>query len=385
MENFIYLCPIIGSIIILLLFKKKFVLWEYIVIISSTMLITLITILCFKHSKCSDVEYQGFYVKSVNYYESWNEWVHRRCTRTIHTGKTTRTETYDCSYCRNHPEKWVMIDNNKNEYLISKSDYDRMAKIWKTEKVFVNMNRNYYTKDGDMYFYRWNNKSNSLIPITIAKHYSNKVLGSRSVFSFESISDEEAAEYNLFKYPDIIRQKMPFPQGTKISKHTYQDALMGISCDSISKKLNYINAYYGASKFIRAYILIYRNANRDIAFKQQSYWAGGNFNECVICIGVDNENNIEWCETFSWEDVPYLSVKSKQFLNSKNNLRELNEFLNYYETLLNEKDVWKCKDAEDFKYLSIHLDNNEIVIVLIISVVIMILISIWGYFNEFEN
>ena len=384
MENFIYLCPIIGCLFVLLFFREKFAVWEYFIIIVITALITLISISIVKYGKCNDIEYRGYYIKNIKYYESWNEWVHRRCTRTVGSGENRRTVTYDCSYCRNHPEEWVMTDNEKNEYPISKDDYNRLAEIWETKRIFVDMKRNYHTKDGDMYMYNWNNNRNSIITITKANHYKNKVLGSKSVFKFDNITLDEAKEYGLFDYPKIDKQKLPGPQ-YKYTPNTFQDALIGISCDSLSKKLNYINAYYGSSKFIRTYILIYKNKDRDIAFKQQSYWAGGNFNECIICVGINDNYDIKWVEAFSWEDVPYLSVKSKQYLNGKSNLIELGEFLNYYEKLLNEKDVWICKDAEDFKYLKTDLNTNEIIIILIITAFSMICVFLWGYYNEFEK
>lgn len=389
MENLIYLIPIIASIITLVLFRKRFVWWESLIVVGVSCLITLITNLICLSTNTDDIEYLGDYVVDVRYYEPWNEWVHRRCTRQVPCGRGPngntiyRTETYDCSYCRHHSAKWEMNTKLDYSYNISKNDYNRIVRQWDSPNVFVDMHRRYYTKDGDMYKSMWDRNPKNIINITHDKSYKNKVIASKSVFNFEKISEKEKEEWNLYDYPSLTYQptyKLTDKQWSK----TYQNCLIGYVNKDYSEKLNYINSIYGSTKHIRTYILVFNNKSREVAFKQQSYWYNGNFNEHLICLGL-NGNTIEWVETFSWEDVPYLSVETKQYFIGNNDITKLNDFFVWYEKKLNEKEKWVCKDASDFDYLKVEMTNEQLIISLVLTLISVIGISIWAYFNDIKE
>jgi hypothetical protein len=389
MENLIYLIPIIASIFTLVLFRKRFVWWESLIVVGVSCLITLITNLICLSTNTDDIEYLGDYVVDVRYYEPWNEWVHRRCTRQVPCGRDSngntryRTETYDCSYCRHHSAKWEMNTKLNYSYNISKNDYNRIVRQWDSPNVFVDMHRRYYTKDGDMYKSVWDRNPKSIINITHDKSYKNKVIASKSVFNFEKISEKEKEEWSLYDYPQITYQPNDKLSDRQWGK-TYQDCLIGYDNKEFSEKLNYINSIYGSTKHIRTYILVFNNKSREVAFKQQSYWCNGNFNEHIICLGL-NGNIIEWVETFSWEDVPYLSVETKQYFIGNNDITKLNDFFVWYEKKLNEKEKWVCKDASDFDYLKVEMTNEQLIISLVLTLISVIGISIWAYFNDIRE
>lgn len=386
MENLIYLIPIIVSIITLVLFRKRFVWWESLIVVSVSCLITLITNLICLSINTDDIEYLGDYVVDVRYYEPWNEWVYKRCTRRVPCGRDSngntryRTETYDCSYCRHHSAKWEMNTKLKYSYNISKNDYNRIVKQWDSPNVFVDMHRRYYTKDGDMYKSMWDRNPKNIINITHNKPYKNKVIASKSVFNFEKISEKEKEEWDLYDYPSLTYQPT-YKLSDKQWNKTYQDCLIGYYNKEFSEKLNYINSIYGSTKHIRTYILVFKNKSREVAFKQQSYWCNGNFNEHLICLGL-NGNTIEWVETFSWEDVPYLSVETKQYFISNNDITKLNDFFVWYEKKLNEKEKWVCKDADDFDYLKVEMTDKQLIISLVLTLISVFGISIWAYLND---
>lgn len=390
MENLIYILPIIASIVMLVLFRKKFVWWELLIVIGTSCLVTLITNLISKSLNTEDIEYLGDYVTDVRYYEPWNEWVHRTCTRSVPCGTDSngntryRTETYDCSYCRHHSAEWVMKTKLEYTYNISKVDYNRIITLWNTPNMFIDMHRRYYTKDGDMYKSNWDRLPGTIINITHGHSYRNRVISSKSVFNFEYISEKEKEEWGLYDYPEITKQPS-YILVDRQWRNTYQDCLIGYHNKEFSEKLNYINSIYGDTKHIRTYILVFKGKERDVAFKQQSYWCNGNFNEHIICLGIDDNNKIEWVETFSWEDVPHLSVVTKQYFIDNDNIEELDKFFVWYEKKLNEENMWVCKDASDFEYLKVELTDTQIIINIILTVLCVIGTGLFGYFNGIDN
>lgn len=382
MSNLILIIPFIISLLLLLFFHKKVVWWEYLILIIPAILINVVASECMKYYNCNDTEYLGDYVKEVRYYESWNEWIHRTCTRTHTDSKgNTHTTTYDCSYCRTYPEEYKMITALKNSYTISKNDYSRIVNLWTTPNRWVDMHRHYYTKDGDMYSSIWDNKYETIISIAVSNSYKNKVKGSKSVFKFEEISKNEAEELGLFEYTPIIKQEFPFPQD--IWTNTYQETVLGFKDKELMSKMNYINAKYGATRFIRTYMLIFKDKPHEIAFKQKSYWEGGNFNEHVICLGLNTKTNkFDWCETFSWEDKPDLAVRTKQWFITNDSITSLKVFPIWYESIIKNNTTWVCKEKDDFEYLKTELTTTQFIWLLCISLVICISIGIWVIINN---
>lgn len=384
MNNLFLIIPFIFSLLLLILFNKKVKWWEYTVLIASGIVVNIIVTAIMKDYNCNDKQYLGDYVKEVRYYETWDEWIHKTCHRTHRDSKGhTYTTTYDCSYKLVHPASWVMITSQKRTFDISKDDYNRIIKLWKSPNKWVDMHRHFYKNDGDMYTSSWDKDKKTIIPITVIDDYTNKIQGSKSVFKFEDISSNDAKELGLFDYPNIEYQQMPLPQD--VYKKTYQKSVLGLNDKNFIASMDYINAVYGPSKHIRTYILVFTNKAHSIAFKQRSYWNGGNFNELIVCIGINSNNkNIDWCETFSWENNPELSVKTKQWFIANNNVDSLKNFPIWYESKL-KANIWKCKNADDFNYLKTELTNTQLIWLLIISLIICIGVSLWALLNKYDN
>lgn len=387
MQNLILFIPFIFCLFLLIFFHKKVVWWEYIIVIVSSVIINFLVTTLMKVSNCQDTQYLGDYAIEVRYYEAWNEWVHKTCTRTRTDGKGhIHTSTYDCSYCRHHPEEWKMITSLKKSYSISKDDYKNICKLWGAVEKKVDLHRKYYTKDGDMFVCEWNNIDVNIIPITVSDSYYNKIKGSKSVFHYDEISKKEAKELGLFDYPQIIKYEVPFPQ--KMWQDTYQNCVIGLNDKCFSTKMNYINAKYGSTKHIRTYILFFKDKPYETAFKQESYWEGGNFNELVICLGVNSKTKTyDWVHTFSLEETPNLATKTKQWFISNDSLKNINIFPNWYENTLKEDSVWKCRDKEDFEYLKTELTNNQLIWLFVISLIICIGVSVFVIINgvDYDN
>jgi len=297
MEIVIFIIPFLTAGVLLWKFRKETVWWEYVVLIVPSLLLGLLLEFAFKSGNTTDTEYYGDYVTKVTYFEEWDEMVWVTKTRQVPAGRDSkghtiyRTETYQVRERRYHPEHWEYTCANSHKYgsSINKKEFEIMKNALGVEPVFVDMHRNYHRIDGDSYEWRFSGNPDKSYPVTDSHLYSNPIKGSRSIFKFEKISDEEAKELGLYNYNDIVNYDQSPIHGLKIGP--YQE-----------KKIRWINAYYGARKQFRMYILFYKNKPESIAEKQRSYWEGGNKNELVCCIGLDNANRITWARCFSWED-----------------------------------------------------------------------------------
>ena len=127
MEVIIYIMPFITALFLLIVFNKKMVWWEYLVLILPSLLFTFITQLIMVSVNSSDTEYFGGYVNRITYYEPWDELVEERHTREVACGTDSdgntiyETEVYYTLERKYHSEEYTYVDNESNwEHYLSK-------------------------------------------------------------------------------------------------------------------------------------------------------------------------------------------------------------------------------------------------------------------------
>lgn len=103
------LIPVLAGIILWAFFKHKTTWWEFAIPFAVSLVLIATFKACSVKTQTDAVEYWSGYVTHANYYEEWNEYIHRTCTRSC--GKNCTT-TYDCSYVETHYAYWEMLDNN---------------------------------------------------------------------------------------------------------------------------------------------------------------------------------------------------------------------------------------------------------------------------------
>jgi hypothetical protein len=107
--------PIIVCVTLFLVLHKHIALMSYLIIIIPSILLIVGLDYGMIIANESDVEYNGYYIKKVRYYEPWDEWIHKTCSYTTCSGsgktRSCVTHYYDCSYRKYHSEYWVMVDN----------------------------------------------------------------------------------------------------------------------------------------------------------------------------------------------------------------------------------------------------------------------------------
>lgn len=379
---FFIFIPILVSVIILIFWLHKVVWWEVLLLIVPSALIILLMNTIMVAYNTSDTEYLGSYITRVNYYEPWNERVSCRhpiyCTRTYPCGTAksprTCTSTYVCGHVHPydvdyHPEEWTKEDNFKDEYSISQSEFNSLRKLFATKEYFVELDRDYHTIDGDAYCTDWAGEPERSSVITKEGSYTNKIRASHSVFKFEDIDEKEVKRWSLYDYPEVTDYKQKVVLGKKIDGLT-------------ERKLQYVNGYYGPKKQFKLFVLFFKNQSMDVANKQRSYWEGGNKNEFVVCIGVDNSGRFEWVDAFSWMSKPALEAEVEDFIMNHEDVK-LKKFADWLPGQVAAH--WKRRDFKDFEYLQMELTETQIWWVMIILTIYNIVMSLWVINNEVEN
>ena len=135
MEIIIYIIPFITALFLLIVFNKKMVWWEYLVLILPSLLFTLIAQIIMVSVNSTDTEYLGGYVNRITYYEPWDELVTVTHTREVACGTDSdgntiyETEIYYSLEREYHSEEYTYVNNESNwEHSLSKKDYETIKK-----------------------------------------------------------------------------------------------------------------------------------------------------------------------------------------------------------------------------------------------------------------
>ena len=368
MEVIIYIIPFITALFLLIVFNRKMVWWEYLVLILPSLLFTLITQLIMVSVNSSDTEYLGGYVDRITYYEPWDEMVRVRHTRTNSDGEEEVYYTWEREY---HSERYTYVDNESNwEHHLSKKEYETIKKRMGDKAVFRDMHRNYHRIDGDAYDIYWDKTIEHLYDITTPHSYTNKIKASQShtIFKYSNISEEDAKELGLYEYPDINLMN--------------QNPIIGrYASDKDKQRIKFINATYGKTHQFRVYMLFYEGKDIEISEQQKAYWQNGNKNELVVCLGTQRDS-VVWCNPFSWCDEPKLEVLTRDYF-LQNPKVDIDAYGKWLQTQIPTK--WKRKEFSDFEYIHIGLSKGQYIALIIIMIILNIGISIFLVMNDIQN
>ena len=371
-----FLIPVIFGIVLFIFFRHKTQWWEVSIPMITTLVFVLIAKAICVHSLTSDEEWLGGYVSSVEYYQPWNERVSCRhpiyCTSCSGSGKNRSCRTYVCGHHHPydvdyHPEHWEAV-TTLNDFGISQSRYNKLVTQFGTGKQFVDLKRDFHTIDGDKYVTKWGNDDLTLEPVAQVETYENRPKASHSIFHFQELDSSEIKQYKPFEYPEVIDHK--------------QSTLLGYTNPQAHHQLQVVNSELGASKQVRAFLLVFKNQPREAGYIQERYWQGGNMNEIVVCVGIDNDNNINWGHTFSWTESTGVKIKIRNEIESEDKLN-LTSIIN---TIQDEiKFEWKRKDFKDFDYLNIDPTITQIIWIYVLTLLVNVGLAWWIIKNEFHD
>jgi hypothetical protein len=367
--------PLLVAFILYKYFSHKTVWWEFFIPLVASLIFTFSMKLTIEAVQVSSKEYWGSIVDRVEYYEDWNEWITQTCTRSCccdSKGENCGTETYDCSYCLYHPPIWRIVTTTGETIDIDQSEYVSIKRKLGNEQFFE-LNRSYYTDDGDEYYSKWQNDSSTAIPVTTLHHYENRVKAAdQSVFHFEDVSKADVKKYSLKEYPEILT----YYKMQSVIGDSSEDALLA------DKKFCYINGLLGHKKEVRIFVLIFKNQPIDAGLYQEWYWSGANMNEFVICIGIDKERNVKWCKPISWTRSEILKAEVKNFVQSQTKLN-LSDVADFTKKQVDKEFV--RRSFKEFNYLTVEPPMWAVILTYLLTIAINIGLSYWIIRNEAEE
>ena len=100
-----------------------------------------------------------------------------------------------------------------------------------------------------------------------------------------------------------------------------------------------------------------------------------------MCVGIDKNKNVKWCNTFSWCDSPVVGVKSRDwFMSNPVNLEQYAEYIGPIVEM-----EWRRKNFEDFDYLTIELTDGQYWAIIILLLIFNIGMSSLIVTNNYKN
>lgn len=367
-----FLVPVLTCIILWIWFRNYTVWWEYLIVFIPSILSSLLVDLIIKEAKVSDHRYTSEVVVSLRHYEEWNEYVHRKCSRTIRSGKHVRTIIYDCSYVKTNPEYWEMSTRSGKKEVIEKELYDYYRKLWGTPEKYIDMHRKYFTKDGDAQEYRWCGDKEHTLTLGDSEHYKNFFKLSGSLYTQEKLSDKLIDSLKLPGHP------ISGYTGRKGFWIYDQNPIIGaIKVDEETRR--YARWINSQDKKFRVYLVYFKNKTIQNARYLEKYWQKGKDNEVIFCIGLDKYSRKSWIYSFSWSPEPLLENYVK--LESKTGTPK--ELLNLSWKAY-KLGYWKPRDFKDYSYITVDLSSGDYAWIFWITVIINILISIWVIKNDYK-
>jgi hypothetical protein len=366
---YILIIPIIATLGTYYFWPRKITIGEIIIPVALSALTILISQAIMKNKNMEDVEYNGYLIVKAEYYEYWETWVTRECSYTTTNcdskgeNCTTTTHYYDCSYCDENSKHYVAYLSNGSTIGITQQYYEYLIKRWSATPTFVELNRDIDRrrscgKDGDMYYIEWDGKVETSEAYVKEVSFTNRLKINHSAFDYPYMSDKEADSLGLYRYPKFYYDG--FKQRAILSKD------INFS-DRVHTKFEYLNGMYGPKHKVKMFTLIFKNKSQDIAFKQEQYWQGGNQNELVTCIGVNDKLEIEWVKCFSWCDNKRIIVDTREDIAELKILNMDGIYDVYYR---NVPLYFKYKSFKDFSYLKFEPRKAQIIWVIVLVLIV---------------
>jgi hypothetical protein len=371
--------PLLATIGMLMFFRKKIAWWEYLALFGSSFIIILISKLIITTSMTSDTEYWSEAAYKIEYDGAWSEWVEKTCSYdcfcdTDDDGYETCMTCYeDCSERVYHSDHYRIIGKSGKSYSISAKEYNRIAENWGGDKRVGSHHGVKVRGDKGIHEAFFPKDSPEVLECIVTSHsYTNKVQAAHSVHEYPEVSESDVKKYKLYEYPEIYskyKQKHILGAGDATQRYAEQN-------------MDALNAELGPSKQCKAFIVIFKNQPEEAGKLQEAYWKGGNKNEFVMTIGVDDDNKVLWAHPFSWTENEVIKTTTQNFVEQQEYL-ELSKVSEYMHVEL--RDGFERKQFADFDYLTAEPTSGSIRTTMIILIIVVAGLFVWFILNRHDE
>lgn len=395
----ICIIPVITTGIFYALKPKEFVWWELILPIVISIGITFLTKLITDDLNVQHDEVWGSTVVEVYESEPYNKWVHKTCTRSRPCGTDSNgntkycTEYYDCSYQDNVGPKWYAKTSIGKSPNITEFQYDSIRDLWGNNVQIVKTRRNHSSrsrasssngtkfegtrvgKTSNVNMVKWGLEETTRIPWASRHTYENRIQASDvTVFDLKVVTEEEADSLSLFEYVYPKGNGMNFP--TILSQ-------VPIS-DSVRNKFRKLNAKFGPSNRMRLWVLVYNDAVPTAGVYQENYWVKGNFNELILCISLDKNQNVTWAHSFSWTLTSELPVEARS------HIYNIGKFDNagwnqLYDWLNSNLGRYNKRSHDEFSYIKVTPPAWAIILNVVLTLAVSLGFNFWVTNNSIND
>ena len=287
--------------------------WELAIPIAITILVVVICQWIAIRSAISDKEYWGHLTSQAIHEEPFS--YDGECSRQDPCGQSCDSEgncttTYCTVYyhCIKTSSRKAYIIHEAGTYTgqirISYSKYKELVKRWNNHehvaKKIITKDA-HYTTVGDKYnrpgrgsrhWVFWPKTWETAEPVVSEHTYENRL---QTQSHWGKVSEEDRNLYDVFEYPSV-------PGGWRLQSLLTN----GPAFRETDKYLQYLNGYLntteGGYKKVRLWLLVYFNQPQESAELQRAHWKGGNKNEIVVMLGMNDEKEITWSDIMSHSD-----------------------------------------------------------------------------------
>lgn len=381
MEWFSLIIPFAVTLIFFLKYRRKFAWWEPSLPFICTILLIITLKSCGESSATTDTEFYNSYIVQVERDERWEEDI--ECSYDCNCYQDCDSEGKNCSeVCQIcyydcpewHEEIYRAVLNTGESVSLNKSEYYYYVKLFNGKEVFKDLHRNnvYKNHDGDRWIVVWDKRDETIQYHTSKHTYTNRIQASDDVFNYPDVDTSDVKLYDLKEYPNLYKDK-----GLTKQKH-----LIGVNYEKANRKLEILNAKLGKRKQLNTYILVWQNQGSMAGNMQEWYWKGGNKNEFIVCIGLnENVHKVDWVKVISWTEEYELKNDVRDYvLNNKENF----DFLLFIDYLNTELERFKRKEFKDFEYVEVNISNGWIIAIFVLSLIFSIAINLFCISNDFD-
>jgi hypothetical protein len=351
------LIPLLATGITLVLWRRHLVWWELTIPVAACVVFIAVARFGAEYLVTGDTEYWGSYATGAEYYEAWTEVVEdEEEDEEGNVSKHTHTTHHD-------PE-WYILDNVDQKLECSQGAFDELASKWGNREHEELSHSDEHGTDGDKYVTTYDGSPANFVPLTTEHRYTNRVRVSKSVFRQYK---GQAGSVQVYDYPSVTDYYQPSVIGA------------GKGQEQATALLDVYNARQGAEKEVRLFLLVFPGGDVNTGMAQESYWEGGNKNEVVVCVGV-NQGKITWCYPFTWSEVDLMKVKMRQEVMD---LQEADLLCVAQKMVKLVDQMFVRKHFREFAYVSVTLPRWSVVTIYILTLAVTVGTLMWVCNNQF--